>query len=276
MMLYLSSGHRRQPSSADHRRAGRGDRHHHPAHPLAADPRPAPPPRAARPHRSLRRAHRGPAAAILRLQEQGFSLESLGVLFDALQAGRSLAGRPRAPRAHGRGRHGPDTGTDSAELYGFAELQPATAWRRGSYGPSSRWCPPRCGTRARPPRPQPGPRRSAVRSVGSPAVPDPPAVPLLPWDEAPDPGAAVAVTTRHGGVSVAPYDTPEPRPARGRRPRDRGRQPGPGRRRVRRRARHVGLRPPGARRGSGDRRPGGPGPRHPAPRRTPSPTPTSS
>ena len=39
-------------ATTDHRRAGRRDRHHHPAHPLAADARPAPPPRAARPHRS--------------------------------------------------------------------------------------------------------------------------------------------------------------------------------------------------------------------------------
>jgi len=38
-------------------------------------------------------------------------------------------------------------------------------------------------------------------------VPDPLAVPLLRWDGAPDHGAAVAVTTRHGGTSVAPYDT---------------------------------------------------------------------
>jgi len=38
-------------------------------------------------------------------------------------------------------------------------------------------------------------------------VPDLPAVPLVRWDEAPDHGATVAVTTRHGGLSVAPYDT---------------------------------------------------------------------
>jgi hypothetical protein len=38
-------------------------------------------------------------------------------------------------------------------------------------------------------------------------VPDPPAIPLVHWDEAPDHGAAVAVTTRHGGVSVTPYDS---------------------------------------------------------------------
>ncbi len=38
-------------------------------------------------------------------------------------------------------------------------------------------------------------------------MPDLPAVPLVHWDEAPGYGAAVAVTTRHGGTSVAPYDT---------------------------------------------------------------------
>ena len=38
-------------------------------------------------------------------------------------------------------------------------------------------------------------------------MPDPPAVPLLRWDEAPALGADVAVTTRHGGGSAAPYDT---------------------------------------------------------------------
>ena len=38
-------------------------------------------------------------------------------------------------------------------------------------------------------------------------MPDLPAVPLVRWDEAPGHGATVAVTTRHGGLSVAPYDT---------------------------------------------------------------------
>ena len=38
-------------------------------------------------------------------------------------------------------------------------------------------------------------------------MPDLPAVPLVHWDEAPGYGAAVAVTTRHGGMSVTPYDT---------------------------------------------------------------------
>lgn len=38
-------------------------------------------------------------------------------------------------------------------------------------------------------------------------MPTLPSVPLLHWDEAPQFGAAVAVTTRHGGESAVPYDT---------------------------------------------------------------------
>ncbi len=38
-------------------------------------------------------------------------------------------------------------------------------------------------------------------------VPEDAEVPLLRWADADDLGAAVAVTTRHGGVSPAPYDT---------------------------------------------------------------------
>ena len=38
-------------------------------------------------------------------------------------------------------------------------------------------------------------------------MPTPPSVPLLQWEEAPQFGAAVAVTTRHGGESAVPYDT---------------------------------------------------------------------
>ena len=67
--------------------------------------------------------HRDRLTAILRLQEQGFSLESLGLLFDALDAGRSLAsvlGIAAPTVSPGEA----DTETDSAELYGFAELQP--------------------------------------------------------------------------------------------------------------------------------------------------------
>ena len=74
-------------------------------------------------------AHRDRLMAILHLQEQGFSLESLGLLFDALDAGRSLAsvlGLTEATLST-------DSETDSAELYGFAELQPAgSGARRGS------------------------------------------------------------------------------------------------------------------------------------------------
>ncbi len=38
-------------------------------------------------------------------------------------------------------------------------------------------------------------------------MPDLPALPLVRWDEATGHRAAVAVTTRHGGLSAAPYDT---------------------------------------------------------------------
>jgi DNA-binding transcriptional MerR regulator len=80
--------------------------------------------------------HRARLEAILRLQDKGFSLESLVVLFDALGAGQSLAGVLGADGPAGaasRGADGPagaasrgaDGGTDSAELYGFAELQRA-------------------------------------------------------------------------------------------------------------------------------------------------------
>jgi DNA-binding transcriptional MerR regulator len=61
--------------------------------------------------------HRDRVEAIVHLQEQGFSLESLAVLFDALQAGRSLADL-LGVAATGAGQDG-----DSADLYGFAELQ---------------------------------------------------------------------------------------------------------------------------------------------------------
>ena len=74
--------------------------------------------------------HRDRLRAIMHLQEQGFSLESLGLLFDALDAGRSLAsvlGIGALTVSAG----GADTETDSAELYGFAELQPSTSSHRG-------------------------------------------------------------------------------------------------------------------------------------------------
>lgn len=69
--------------------------------------------------------------AILRLQARGFSLESLAVLLRAHDEGRSLAevlglGAPVAGTA-GAATAGPDT----AELYGFSDLQPAAARRAG-------------------------------------------------------------------------------------------------------------------------------------------------
>lgn len=66
-------------------------------------------------------SHRSRVEAVLRLQQQGFSLESLRVLFDAFDEGRSLAavlGFDRPPRGPG-----------DAELYGFPDLRPARASR---------------------------------------------------------------------------------------------------------------------------------------------------
>jgi DNA-binding transcriptional MerR regulator len=60
-------------------------------------------------------AHRARLDAILRLQDQGFSLESLRVLFDALAAGRTLA----SVLGLGEPQHQTD---DTAELYGFPDL----------------------------------------------------------------------------------------------------------------------------------------------------------
>jgi DNA-binding transcriptional MerR regulator len=77
-------------------------------------------------------AHRDRLMAILHLQERGFSLESLGLLFEALDAGRSLASVLGLTEAT-LSADSADNQTDSAELYGFAELQPAgTGARRGS------------------------------------------------------------------------------------------------------------------------------------------------
>src|ERR1700735_2290596 len=53
--------------------------------------------------------HRDRLEAVLRLQEQGFSLESLVVLFDALQEGQSLAG---VLGASDPSRTGADKGTE--------------------------------------------------------------------------------------------------------------------------------------------------------------------
>jgi DNA-binding transcriptional MerR regulator len=86
--------------------------------------------------------HRSQLEAVLRLQQQGFSLESLVVLFEARRSGRSLAsvlGVAASTRISGKDT---DSGTDSAELYGFAELQPSSP-RRGrsllSVVPTTMW-----------------------------------------------------------------------------------------------------------------------------------------
>ena len=86
--------------------------------------------------------HRARLLSILRLQEQGFSLESLGLLFDALAAGRSLAAVLGVPEPAVAADDADET--DSAELYGFAELQPArllTARKRSllSVVPTTLW-----------------------------------------------------------------------------------------------------------------------------------------
>ena len=88
-------------------------------------------------------AHVERASAILRLQERGFSLESLAVLFDALDRGATLADvlglragpRPMPRRAPQR---------DDAELYGFSELESGRAPRRAggsllSIVPTTMW-----------------------------------------------------------------------------------------------------------------------------------------
>jgi DNA-binding transcriptional MerR regulator len=74
-------------------------------------------------------AHRHRLEAVLRLQQQGFSLESLVVLFDAVHEGRSLAavlGMVETATPD----HGSEAGADSADLYGFAELQGAASGSR--------------------------------------------------------------------------------------------------------------------------------------------------
>jgi DNA-binding transcriptional MerR regulator len=79
--------------------------------------------------------HRERLLAILHLQDGGFSLESLGLLFEALQAGRSLASVLGVPEPSTSSDGAGESAPDSAELYGFAELQPAPGRRRGRTRP---------------------------------------------------------------------------------------------------------------------------------------------
>ena len=72
-----------------------------------------------------RSEHQERLAAIMRLQDRGFSLESLGVLFAALDEGLSLAdllGVDSMTKSDGGA---VEPVTDTAELYGFADLQPS-------------------------------------------------------------------------------------------------------------------------------------------------------
>jgi DNA-binding transcriptional MerR regulator len=81
-------------------------------------------------------AHLARVTAVLRLQDRGFSLESLAVLFRALAAGHSLADVLGVTEpAEASGDPGADATADTAELYGFAELQPpVTTAHRGRAG----------------------------------------------------------------------------------------------------------------------------------------------
>ena len=81
--------------------------------------------------------HRARLAAILRLQERGFSLESLCVLFAALDAGQSLAAVLGVVEPNATGvavtAHSPlEAAPDTAELYGFADLEPSGAPQSGA------------------------------------------------------------------------------------------------------------------------------------------------
>jgi DNA-binding transcriptional MerR regulator len=78
-------------------------------------------------------AHRDRLAAILRLQGRGFSLESLAELFRAHEEGRSLAavlGVPEKVTPYG------EAAADTAELYGFGELEPVVPAGRGRTRPA--------------------------------------------------------------------------------------------------------------------------------------------
>ena len=80
-------------------------------------------------------AHLARVTAVLRLQDRGFSLESLAVLFRALAASRSLADVLEVTEpAAASGDPGADATADTAELYGFAELQPPVTTARGRAG----------------------------------------------------------------------------------------------------------------------------------------------
>jgi DNA-binding transcriptional MerR regulator len=68
-------------------------------------------------------AHQERLRAILRLQDRGFSLESLCVLFAALDTGRSLADVLGVVEPTVAAGGGSADETDTAALYGFADLE---------------------------------------------------------------------------------------------------------------------------------------------------------
>ena len=219
-MLYLSSGPATAPATLTIDEPGRRHRHDHPAHPLAADARPARPPGAARPHRPVRRGTSGPPArrsCACRSRGSRWSRSACsstpsrrGDRSPSSSAWPSPRRRPARPDTeHGLGR---------ALRLRRAAAEPARP--RDAGGRSSRWSRPRCGTRARPRSLRPagaGSSGAGSSRVGPRARS--PAVPLLRWDRRrrtrgrrrrdDSPRRRVGGPLRH----------PQPRPARGRRPR---------------------------------------------------------
>jgi DNA-binding transcriptional MerR regulator len=79
--------------------------------------------------------HRQRLEAILHLQSQGFSLQSLAVLFTAFERGESLGAVLGLDERSGTAPADAGTGTDEAELYGFGELLQNPSRRPGQVRP---------------------------------------------------------------------------------------------------------------------------------------------
>ncbi len=187
--------------------------------------------------------HRARLGAILRLQERGFSLESLGVLF-RVAAGGPVAGRgPRGPRTGGGER--PRCRGGGGHGRAVRLRRPPTCHARGAPNPAPPVGRPhhRLGRepgvlrgRHRPTRPLPS---RSLDMVAVRARDDRPALAL---------GGGGRPRRRRGGHHpggrglAPPVRHAQPRAPRGRPPRRRGDQPRPGRRRLRRGARLDGVR----------------------------------
>jgi DNA-binding transcriptional MerR regulator len=76
-------------------------------------------------------AHRQRVRAILRLQDRGFSLQSMAVLFDAHARGESLGTVLDLPDQDRSPAPPSEAEADEAELYGFGQLQRHRGRRRG-------------------------------------------------------------------------------------------------------------------------------------------------